>query len=106
MQIPHRNADRRIVTGVCGPVTSCATPHMLHMQGLRMSPQTVPINPEAADQTCWSAHRAPVLGGGEYTEVSPVEYEDDERRPALLELPSRRHINGHTKPARKGQPTS
>jgi hypothetical protein len=32
-----------------------ATPHMLHTQGLIRSPQTVPINTEAADQTCWSA---------------------------------------------------
>ncbi len=27
----------------------------LHAQGLSRSPQTVPINTEAADQTCWSA---------------------------------------------------
>jgi hypothetical protein len=26
-----------------------------HTQGLSRSPQTVPINTEAADQTCWSA---------------------------------------------------
>jgi hypothetical protein len=32
-----------------------ATLHMLHTQGLSRSPQTVPINTEAADQTCWSA---------------------------------------------------
>jgi hypothetical protein len=32
-----------------------ATLHMLHTQRLSRSPQTVPINAEAADQTCWSA---------------------------------------------------
>ncbi len=34
---------------------SRATLHMLHTQGLTRSPQTVPTNTEAADQTCWSA---------------------------------------------------
>jgi len=33
----------------------CATLHGLHTQELSRSPQTVPINTEAADQTCWSA---------------------------------------------------
>jgi hypothetical protein len=32
-----------------------ATLHMLLTQRLSRSPQTVPINAEAADQTCWSA---------------------------------------------------
>lgn len=32
-----------------------ATLHMLHTQELSRSPQIVPINAEAADQTCWSA---------------------------------------------------
>ncbi len=32
-----------------------ATLHMQHTQGLSRSPQTVPTNTEAADQTCWSA---------------------------------------------------
>jgi hypothetical protein len=35
-----------------------ATLHMLHRQGLSRSPQTVPTNTEAADQTCWSAASA------------------------------------------------
>ena len=35
-----------------------ATLHMLHTQGLSRSPQTVPINTETADQTCWSAASA------------------------------------------------
>ena len=34
---------------------ACATLPMLRTQGLSRSPQTVPINTEAADQTCWSA---------------------------------------------------
>ncbi len=32
-----------------------ATLHVLHMQGLSRSPQTVPINTKAADHTYWSA---------------------------------------------------
>jgi len=45
---PSRN--RSVRTARCR-----ATLHMLHTQGLSRSPQTVPINTEAADQTCWSA---------------------------------------------------
>ena len=38
-----------------GPLRVHATLPMLHTHGLSRSPQTVPINTEAADQTCWSA---------------------------------------------------
>jgi len=56
-----------------------ATLHMLHTQGLSRSPPTVPINTEAADQTCWSAacayarrrQRRPYLVGGVSRHLGP-----------------------------------
>ncbi len=63
-----------------------ATLHRLHTQGLSRSPQTVPINTEAADQTCWSAACAyakrrgkrPYLVAGVQNQHAPSGYRPDE----------------------------
>jgi hypothetical protein len=46
-----------------------ATVHMLHTQGLSRSPQTVPTNTEAADQTCWSTACAYARGARNHDEM-------------------------------------
>jgi hypothetical protein len=64
----------------------CATLHMLHTQGLSRSPQTVPINAEAAAQTCWSAACADArrrekrlyLVAGEQLNLRAASYEPDD----------------------------
>ena len=52
-----------------------ATLHMLHTQALSRSPQTVPINTEAADQTCWSAACAYARSAGRCPYLAGVNIE-------------------------------
>ncbi len=81
----HRSArpERRLRNRSVRAARVRATLHMLHTHGLSRSPQTVPINAEAADQTCWSAacayarrrEKRPYLVAGEPVNWRPLSYE-------------------------------
>ena len=75
-----------------------ATLRRLHTQGLSRSPQTVPRNTEAADQTCWSAacayvtrrEKRPYLVAGVQDQHAPSGFRPDEAAghgPALCGRP-------------------
>src|ERR1700734_3089399 len=63
-----------------------ATLPMLRTQGLSRSPQTVPINTEAADQTCWSA----ACAYARRREKRPYLVAGDTNEPLLTELRAER----------------
>ena len=114
MQLPQRRRSVRAAR-------VRATLHMLHTQRLSRSPQTVPINTEAADQTCWSAacayarrrEKRPYLVAGVHNHHAPSGYKPDEAaghgralcsRPgaALLNIVASTFKSRETPPARAG----
>ena len=56
MQPAHGRRPTR-ETAAYGPLARAPPLHVLHMQGLSRTPETVPRNTEAADQTCWYCKR-------------------------------------------------